>query len=308
MTETFWLQSTTDNIDIYVSAWNHAAKPKAIIQLAHGMVEHIARYEEFANFLTENNFAVFGHDHRGHGQTGLKQGQLGYLSSTDGFDKMVDDLYTVTTYIKSLYADIPIILFGHSMGSFVVRRYIQTYSDDIDGVILSGTGYFPATVSRIGKHFANLFAPQKEAKLFNLLAFGSYNKRIKKSNTAFDWLTRDDIAVEKYMDDPLCGFTPSGRFFYDLMSGLYTIHQESANQAINPTFPILFISGDHDPVGSYGKGVWKVAKLYCDIGFNKVTVQLFPDARHEVLHELNKHDVYEQIYRWIENEVTFSRL
>src|SRR5699024_7997662 len=203
-----------------------------------------------------NGFHVYGSDHRGHGKTGDKQGLLGYFTDNDGFSKVVDDLYEITKRIKKQYPSVPIILFGHSMGSFLCRKYIQTYSNEIHSLILYGTGYFSKSQTVPAKMLASILPAKKESKLLNHLAFGNYNKRIANPYNQFAWLSRDKAEVEKYTVDRFCGFIPTAKFFYDLMDGLNQIHQRKNNLAIRKDLPIFIISGDADPVGDYGKGVF----------------------------------------------------
>lgn len=299
MINEYWLQMA-DETQLYVKKWfNPDQKPQAIVQLAHGMAEHIERYNDFASFLMKHHIVVYGNDHRGHGKTGTKQGRLGYFSDKNGFDKVTSDQYELTKYIKKEYPGVPVFLFGHSMGSFIARRYIQNYSDEVAGIILSGTGFFPSFTVKMGKILSGLLPAKKPTKLMNHLAFGSYQKKIKHFQTSFDWLSRDDKNVQIYLDDPLSGYIPTARFFYDLMDGLGKIHKQSLNQSIHKELPVLFISGEADPVGNYTKGIWKVAHLYQQIGLNQVQVMLFPGGRHELLHELNKEEVYGNVLRWL---------
>jgi len=303
MEKEFWV-STSDHTDVYVKKWfKTEVKPKAIVQLSHGMIEHIQRYHDFSTFLLENDIFVYGNDHRGHGKTGGQQGQLGYFSDRNGFTNVMEDIHEITKIIKSEYPKTPLILFGHSMGSFLARHYIQFYSNDIDGLILSGTGFFPTITNISGRALASILPAKKKSSLMNTLAFGTYNKKIVNKKTNFDWLTRDEEAVTKYIDDPQTGYIPTARFFYDLMDGLDKIHKKNLNKNIRKDLPILLISGEADPVGNYSKGVWKVAKIYNQIGLDNVKTVLFEGARHELLHEINKEEVYSTIYNWVMNKL-----
>lgn len=299
MEKEYWMQ-TKDHVAIYVKKWyKEAQQPKAIIQIAHGMVEHIQRYDDFAQYLVTQNIFVYGNDHRGHGKTGERHGLFGFLASEDGFTKTVDDLYEVTKQIKQDYPDAPLFLFGHSMGSFLTRKYIQNHSAEINGVIFSGTGFYSTLTTQLGKAVARILPPKEKSKLMNHLAFGAYNKKITGRKTSFDWLTRDKEAVQKYIDDPHTGFIPTGRFFYDLMTGLSQIHNQTKNEAIRNDLPMLIISGGADPVGDYAKGIWKTAHLYEQAGLLKITTMLFENGRHELLNERNKEEVYIAIYQWV---------
>lgn len=289
-----------DHVNVYVKKWSQKDRhPKAIVQLSHGMVEHIGRYDDFARFLVNNGIFVYGNDHRGHGRTGERQGQLGYFSDHDGFKKVAEDLHEVTRVIKEEHPNVPLFLLGHSMGSFLARKYIQDYSHDINGVILSGTGFFSSLTTKAGKTLASLLPAKEESHVMNHIAFGSYQKKLKDIQTDFDWLTRDRDAVQTYLDDPYTGFVPTSRFFHDLMEGLRDIHRKKANQTIRKDLPILLMSGDADPVGNYSKGIWKVAHHYHQMGIKHIKVMLYVEGRHELLNETNKEEVYEQTLSWI---------
>lgn len=304
---TFWLNSV-DNVEIYVEKWVAAdKKPKAIVQLAHGMVEHIQRYHRFAQFLVENDIFVYGNDHRGHGKTGQKQGLMGYLSEQDGFDKTTNDLVMITNKIKEEYPGVPIFLLGHSMGSFLSRYYIQQHSDLIQGVILSGTGYYPKLTTTFGKALSKQLNPTEKSPLMNKLAFGAFNRKVQQPKTPFDWLSRDNDIVQAYLQDRFAGYIPTARFFYDLMTGLQYIHSTKRNNYIRKSLPMLLISGESDPVGNYGSGVWRTASIYEKLGIENITTMLFDGARHEVLNEINKDEVYQVILRWIHQYLPASR-
>lgn len=277
---------------------------KAIIQIAHGMAEHILRYDAFASFLTKENYIVYGHNHRGHGADAKIQG---YFSKTKGFEKLVDDMKLVTDAIKETHPNLPIILFGHSMGSFITRRYIQRYGDNVDGVILSGTGGDQGFLGKIGLQLAiwqrKRIGASTPSPFMDKLVFGSYNKKFTPHRTPFDFLSRDDDEVDKYVADPLCGFVCTSGFFVDLISGIEKIHQQVEVSKTPRDLPIHLIAGDKDPVGNYGKGVQQVYKTYKKIGCHPVTLQLYEGARHELLNERNKEAVYEDILHWLHTQL-----
>ncbi|WP_010647485.1 alpha/beta hydrolase [Oceanobacillus massiliensis] len=303
MDNTFWL-TTSDDVEIFVKKWySITKKPKAIIQLAHGMAEHIGRYDTFANYLTEQGFLVFGNDHRGHGRTGERQGIQGYFADENGFHKTAEDLYEVTKHIRQDDSETPIYIIGHSMGSFLVRNYIQAHSDIISGAVLSGTGFYPKAVSLAGKGIASMLPPKQASKLMNHLAFSSNNHKIKERKNGFEWLTRDESILETYMNDPFTGFIPTGRFFYDLLTGILTMQSKKQNKYIRKDLPLLLISGDADPIGNYAKGVWKTANLYKKSGLQNVSVMLYTDGRHELLNEINREEVFESIIKWINHQL-----
>lgn len=309
MKQTNWI-TTNDNYSFYYQQWeNPSIEPKAIVQIAHGMAEHIDRYDAFANFLTERGILVYGNDHRGHGQTGKKHG-TGYFDQIDGFDKATNDLLTLTKKIKTTHPTLPFFLFGHSMGSFLVRNYLLKYSNQLTGVILSGTGSESAHITKIGKALARTqmrYHGWNEPSVFlNKIVFGKYARQFKNRETEFDWLSRDKRNVKDYLNDPDTGFIPSASFFYDLFSGIETIQDQDKIATIaKKDLPFLFISGTHDPVGKFTKGITKTIKQYQKQGINKIDYTFYQDARHELLHELNRDEVMEDIYNWLVKNSNF---
>ena len=293
----------SDNHLIHIVKFSPDTPPIAHIHLLHGMVEHIGRYDEFATFLMSKGFVVTGHDHRGHGITAEKNGEFGYFADKLGFERVTEDVREVLLHVREDLGDMPLILFGHSMGSFVARRYMQKYSDSLTKVVLSGTTFSPGVMGEIGKVVAQLVSaaksPKSEGTLINGLAFGGFNKQIQDTKTPFDWLTTDETEVQKYIEDPLCGFIPSNRFYIDLFDGLRIIHDDKKNNHIKKDLPVLIISGIKDPVGKDGKDLFKVANGYKKVGMSKVTVHLIEDARHEILKEVNKLQTYEIIVNWM---------
>ncbi|WP_010283624.1 alpha/beta hydrolase [Bacillus timonensis] len=297
---------TDDGVTIFSKKWAKEGqeKTKGIIQIAHGMAEHIERYDLFAKALIDAGYIVYGNDHRGHGKTGVNANLIGFFADENGFDRVVEDMIQLTNLIKKNHPGVPIFLFGHSMGSFLARRYIQTHGDQLAGVILSGTGGDPGLIGKIGIGIAKLESTRKGKKspspLMNKLTFGSYNKDFRPSRTEFDWLSRDNKEVDKYIEDPLCGGVFTAGFFYDLVSGVAKVNNHNANKTIPIELPMYFIAGDKDPVGHFSKGVIKAAKMYKQVGMKDVTIQLYENSRHEILNELNKEEVFKDVINWVE--------
>jgi alpha-beta hydrolase superfamily lysophospholipase len=297
-----------DHVEIYIKKWGLVdITPRAILQLAHGMAEHIERYDEFARFLIQNGIVVVGNDHRGHGHTGERAGNFGYFADENGFERVVDDLYEINQRITKEYPNVPIFLMGHSMGSFLSRRYIQKYANTIKGVILSGTGGSSGLAGKVGKLIAKREmrknGPKMPSPLLNRLSFGQFNKGIDSPKSEFDWLTRESVEVEKYINDPFCGFVCSSSFFYDLLTGLEKIHEENAIQWIPKDLPMFIFSGENDPVGGKTKAVLKVIDQYKRNGIRNIESLFFKEGRHEMLNESNKQDVYEAVYKWITKQL-----
>lgn len=309
--ETLFL-TMDDGARIFVRAWNEVkcppgGGPRGVLQIAHGMAEHGARYETFARFCNEHGFIVVAGDHRGHGQTGENTGVMGYFAEKDGFDRVVSDLLAIRNWIGERYPSLPIFLMGHSMGSFLSRRYLQQYGDTMDGAILMGSGGDPGFAAKIGKLVARLQMnanPKKPSKLLDTMAFGTYNRRIKGAVTKFDWLSRDGDEVQKYIADLLCGMVCSAGFFYDLFTGLELIHDPALIHHIPKEIPIFVVSGDADPVGGYGRGIAEFVGQLKKYGATNIEVKLYPGARHELLQEINKQEVMEDLIEWLLEQAT----
>ncbi|MDI9485042.1 MAG: alpha/beta hydrolase [Bacillota bacterium] len=300
--ETLYL-TMDDGASIFVRTWQTAQPPRGVLQIAHGMAEHSGRYAHFAKFCTDRGFIVAANDHRGHGRTGEKSGLMGYLAEKDGFERLVDDLYAVQAWARERYPGLPIFLMGHSMGSFLARRYLQKYGETVSGAILMGSGGHPGFALKLGKLIARLQMSRNAKKpslLLDKIAFGAYNRGIKPVKTKFDWLSRDDGEVRKYIADPYCGIVCSAGFFFDLFTGLEAIHDPALIHQIPKDMPILAVSGDADPVGGHGRGVAEFVGQLKKYGVANVEMKLYPEARHELLNELNKEEVMADLLAWLE--------
>ena len=230
-----WNVQSQHRNDIHVSVWLPAGRPRAVIQLFHGMAEHIARYDRPAMELAKRGYAVVGHNHQGHGPETPKE-LLGYFYDKDGWISIMEDGYAVTEAVKKQLPGIPLVLLGHSMGSFLAREYVLRYGDVLDGLILSGTGWYPATVCSAGALIAGVANPKKPAPFVDKMAFSGNNKPFAPARTPFDWLSRDKAEVDKYIADPYCGFTFTGRAFHDFFDGLKALTvQSSAGTAAGDT-------------------------------------------------------------------------
>ncbi len=292
----------SDGQEIYVMRYEPPS-PIGHVHIIHGMAEHIGRYTEFAEYLASRGFIVSAHDQRGHGKTAERNGVKGYFADQDGFERVVEDAHAVITEVQMSTGNLPLILFGHSMGSFVTRRYMQLYSEDISRVVLSGTGGDPGTSGKIGLAVAVASAKsqgkQQPSKALGKMTFGSYNKPFKEEGSSYAWLTRDKEAVAKYEADPWCGFESTNQFYIDLFSGLAVINKPSEIAKIRKDLPVLLISGAKDPVGDNGKGVFSSAKQFVEAGMVNVKVYLSEQGRHELLNELDRHAHFEIIGDWM---------
>lgn len=295
-----------ENSTIVYYKWGSHEKPKAIIQLVHGMSEWVGRYDYFANKLVEEGYLVYGNDHYGHGESSENNEKLGYLTGENRFYTMVEDIKALNDIIKNENKDIPVILFGHSMGSFLSQRYLEEYGESIDGLILSGSNGKPKYFTKMGLLVCKLEMIFKgkgnRSKLMDKLSFGDFNSSIKNPNTNFDWLSRDSKEVEKYIEEDYCGFIYPTEFYYDLIKGIWDIHkEENLNKIKKLDIPIYIFAGDKDPVGYFGKGIINLYQTYKTIGVKDLNYKLFEDGRHEMLNEINKDDVINEVIIWLNN-------
>lgn len=280
--------------------------PKAILQISHGMCEYIERYEEFIEYLTNLGILVCGHNHLGHKESIIKKEYLGYFHNKKGYLFLIKDLYHMTMLIKKKYSDLPYFLFGHSMGSFILRSYLGLYSNKdsalLTGAIICGTGG-TNPFSDIGITIIESIKKQKGAlyrsNFIHHLMFGNYLHHIKNPRTSFDWLTKDTNIVDDYINDPYCNmlFTLNG--FENLIQINKLANSKHCYEHYSKTIPIYLISGAMDPVGNYGKGVLEVYQKLKEQGLHDVTLRLYPGDRHEILNELDRQQVYENISNWV---------
>ncbi|WP_297636716.1 alpha/beta hydrolase [uncultured Clostridium sp.] len=288
--------------DIFLRTWNEVKNPKGVIQIIHGMIEHSGRYEDFARFLNANGYIVYADDHRGHGETALKHSEYGYLGE-NGFNHIVEDEFIITKLIKATYPNLPVYILGHSFGSFISQKYITKYSLHIDGVILSGSSKREGIDLKAGFILLNiqkvLFNRKKEAKLINKLTFLNYTKKIAAPKTSSDWLTADEAIVDKYIKDSHCQFVPTIDFYCTFFHNLLNLYKADNLKTLRKDLPIFIISGDKDPVGNYGKGTSNLHSFYNELGMQNVTLKLYENGRHEILNEINRKDVYNDIYNFL---------
>jgi len=297
------IQSTDGKNTLHVVQWRPIDEPKAIVQISHGMIEYIERYNDFAEYLTQNGIAVIGNDHLGHGHTAKDDSDLGYFGEGKSAT-VVDDLHKVTEYAKKeLGEDKPYFLFGHSMGSFMARRYLMTYGDCLDGAIICGTGYTPGAILGVGGFVAGwlklIKGERYRSPFLKKLSFTGYDKRIPNKKTDNDWLSVNEENVEKYNADKYCtfGFTVNG--YQTLFEVLKFIQKKENYVKIPKDLPLLFIAGSEDPVGNYGEGVKKVYQQYKEVDIKDVKMNLFAGDRHEILNEDDKQEVYKKVIFWI---------
>lgn len=303
----FYFNSSTGKNKIHARMCVPDAEPRAIVQIIHGIAEYIDRYDEFMSFLADNGIIAVGTDHLGHGKSIESEEQTGFFAYDNGWDYAVRDEEVLRLAMHENYPELPIIVFGHSMGSFMARTLLIRYPDAFNAAIISGTGNQGAALVNGGLIMGNLVTGLKGAhhysKFLNNLAFGSYNKIYENPKTEYDWLSRDETNVQKYIDDPLCGFIPSCSLFRDMMTGVKFITNKKNLTAMNKDMPVYFMSGDMDPVGECGKGVQKAYNNFLEAGMKDVSIKLYQGGRHEMLNEINKDEVYTDILTWLDSKI-----
>lgn len=294
-----------EGVEIYTYRWlpDDDKQMKGIVQISHGMAEKGERYERFAEELTRAGYGVYCNDHRGHGNTAGSVEKLGYLADADGFNWLVKDMHELTNIIKKENGSLPVFLFGHSMGSFLTQKYISEYGTELRGAILSGTNGKAGIIADIGliiaKNECKKIGRKSKSEKLNKMSFGSYNNSFKPTRTEFDWLSRDEKEVDKYINDPYCGTVFTAGFFYDFLLGLKDIHRKQTMAKIPRDLPIYIFGGEKDPVGRNSKGVIQLINMYKKLNINSVDYKIYKDGRHEMLNEINRDEVMKDTINWL---------
>lgn len=308
MTENSFTLTDPVGVNIHVYEWLPASDipVKGIVQIAHGMCETADRYARFAEALTEAGYAVYANDHRGHGKTAGRINLLGDVGE-NGFYWMRRNLLQVANTALAKHEGQSILLFAHSMGSFLAQKLMCEEGSDIYcGFILSGTNG-PRGMLRLGESLASIQRKLKgdhhRSVLLNSLVFGSYNRAFSPIRTAYDWLSSDKVEVDKYIADPFCGAICTTRFFRDFFHLLGEIHSEESLRTLCTDRPIYLFSGDKDPVGMNGQGILRLTALYKKRGISDVEYRLYPDGRHEMLNEVNRDQVTADVISWIDQHL-----
>ncbi len=285
-----------DGTVIQCYLWDNVRNPKGVVQISHGMAEHARRYDDFANFLNQNGYVVYADDHRAHGMTSTKQstkGVKGYHKGDIFFDTVKDEC-AITAMLKDRYG-VPVIYLGHSYGSMLGQRYIEECKD-YTAAVLSGSAMMKGAILTGGAALAGLqyklHGGEKTATFLDKMSFGSYNKPFKSEKVNFAWLSRDRETVKKYNLDEQCGYVMSIAFFNFFLNGLKQSYTKQNLAKIDLNKPIAIFSGDKDPVGGNGKLVTKLYEQYKNLGVKNLSCKLYPDARHEILNEINRAEVY----------------
>ena len=279
-------------------------KPTAIIQIVHGMAEYIDRYDEMARWYVKRGFVVCAEDHIGHGKTAANAAEFGHMPIKGGKDILIADVNRLRAQVSKCYPCVPYVMYGHSMGSFIVRAYIARYGQGLAAAVLSGTGNVAAGLSKAGRGLSRFLGKIRgerfRSKTIDGMGAGGYGKQIKDARTQLDWLSTDERVVDAYIADPLCGFmfTVGGyATLLDLTAEVVTL--ECASK-VPKDLPCLFVAGDGDPVGDFGKGVRAAAQLLRDAGVQHVDDKIYEGMRHEIHNEFGREQVFDDVATWLE--------
>jgi alpha-beta hydrolase superfamily lysophospholipase len=297
----------SEHLQISALKWVPEGEIKAVIQIVHGMNEHIERYKEMAEFFNKKGIAVYGEDHRGHGHTAEIKKDLGHFYDKDGFPKIMNDVHGLTEVIKKEHPKTPIFLLGHSMGSFISRNIITIFPGDFKGVIISGTGNYGNIELKLNKTLLKLllliFGSKKVIPFFFTNGMNDFNKEFEPRRTDYDWLSTDPKVADEFVEDPLCGSMDTLGFYRDLLDFLDNMQKKKNIARIPKTMPMLIFSGSMDPVGKNGKTSTIAYENYKKAGIKDITFKLWEGYRHEVHKEPVKFELFQEIVEWIQMRI-----
>jgi alpha-beta hydrolase superfamily lysophospholipase len=300
---------STDGESICYYRWeaNPRVPFKGVVQIVHGLGEHVGRYNHIAHLLQEEGYSVYGNDHRAHGKTAEIKRLFGYYGGNEYFDDCIEDMHVLSNLMRSEHPNSKFILFGHSMGSLLSRKYVIKYGKELDALILSGTASFIKVLGTIGLVTASTVKTFKGRERGNAFLkdffFGEFNKKFKPNRTKLDWISTDEKQVDLFEKDPYRTEDFSLGVFLDIIKNSKKVNSPKAFKATPKDLPILMFSGDKDPVGEMGKGVTRVAKQYEKYGVNDFTFNLYEGGRHEMLNETNAEAVKQEIISWLNQRI-----
>ena len=304
MKNEFYYLSKDEKTKIHAIEWIPETKVKAVLQLCHGMVEYIDRYHDFAEYLSQNGYYVVGHDHLGHGKSIYSSERLGFFNEENGNDCVIGDIHQLRIRTEEKYPNVPYFMLGHSMGSFLVRQYMGFYGVGLAGVIIMGTGDQPNGILQMGKAVCKMTAAFKgwhcRSGMVDGMAAGGYNKRFEKETDGSNWLSRNPENVRNYRNDLLCGYMFTVNAYYHMFDGMVKMNRQEKAGRIPKGLSVAFVSGKEDPVGNFGKAVRAVYKRYKSYGIQDVKIRLYEEDRHEILNELDREQVYQDLLMWLE--------
>jgi alpha-beta hydrolase superfamily lysophospholipase len=289
-----------DGVRLSARRWLPEGRPRAAVQIAHGLAEHSARYARLAAELNAAGYAVYANDHRGHGPKSAPA-DLGHFADEGGWEKVVGDLWTMNRLIAAELPGVPVVLLGHSLGSFLAQDFVSRHAEALAGAVFSGSSGKPPAIATVGRLIARAerlrLGKRGNSRLIDSMWFGAFNKPFEPARTPFDWLSRDEKEVDLYVADPYCGFPTSTQLAVDVLDALPGLLAPGRLARIRKDFPIYVFSGERDPVGANLKGL--IADLKA-AGFTRLTTRIYPDARHETLNETNREEVTRDLIDWLD--------
>ncbi len=314
--EVFYLPSSDGKSRLFCVCWKPDGEIKMVLQVIHGMIEHTGFYEDFALFLARQGIAVVGHDHLGHGRTAKEPEDLGFFSGKKGYRCLIKDIHRVRRYITRRWENIPQFVLGHSMGSFLLRRYLTLFGEGMEGAVLMGTGNPPNVLVKFGLILVSAasvcLGADYRSERINTLFRQAMNRKFRPVRTSMDWLTLDERQVDRFLADEQCQMLFSCSAYRDLLQMVNDSEHRSLMRRIPKSLPILLISGREDPVGEFGKGVDRAFGNLKKAGIEDVEMLLYPHCRHELVIEKNREQVAEDILLWMEakakNKIAFEKL
>jgi alpha-beta hydrolase superfamily lysophospholipase len=297
---TFTLE-TPDGVSLFIYRWLPDVPPKAVVQIVHGLAEHAGRYARLAEALSKRGYAVYANDLRGHGRTAKTTGDLGFFAEHDGWNKCVGDLWWLSRQVTARHPGLQIVLFGHSMGSFLAQHLISDHGEGFAGAAFSGSNGRPPVLAIIARQLARLerlrVGSRGRSALMHTLLFAAFNRPFRPARTPFDWLSRDPAEVDKYVADPLCGFGSTAQLYIDLLGGLGEIATPARQARIPKRLPIYIFNGSRDPVAT---NIGQLLAAYQAAGLENVTYRTYRDGRHESLNEINRDEVTRDLITWLD--------
>ena len=299
----FYYPSADGKTQIHAMEWKPEGDPVCILQIVHGMAEYADRYDRLARFLAERGILTAAHDHLGHGKSVGKDHPYGYFCRENAPDVLVEDVHALRIKTQEGRRELPYLMLGHSMGSFILRNYLCRYGEGLAGAVIMGTGMQPEGLLRVSLKLTRILKALQGEKhksgLLNALAFGSYDRKIPRPSSAMDWLSRDEEEVAKYNADPLCGFTFTVNGFETLFTLIDRLYDEKRLAGLPKHIPVRFLSGEMDPVGDYGRAVRRVYDSFLRLGMTDVSMKLYENDRHELVNEADRDQVCKDLYEWI---------
>ncbi len=305
--EEFYYDSRDGKHKIRALRWSGSGEILCVLQLVHGMAEHIERYDDFAGYLADRGILVVANDHLGHGKTAESKEEYGYFCEGDALTTVVRDIHRLKKLTQEAYPGKPYFILGHSMGSLLLRNYLFRYGNGINGAILSGTASQPGAVTKPGLlllKLIGLFKGQKYRSPFAAkVVMGDGTKRISNKRTELDWLCKDEEIVDKYIRDEACGFLFTINGYLTLVRSVDRLNDTKLLKQMPKDLPVIFLSGDEDPVGNYGAGVKRAYEQFLKAGMQKTEMKLYPGLRHEILNEKCKTEIYEDVIAFIKKHI-----